>query len=56
MTSALDERSRRRGAALTRLSPSRFRVEGDHTVGLELVVDVTRETTRTWCREVRADE
>jgi len=51
----LNDRTRRRGAALTRKSQSVFEVEGDRRAGIRLVVAVTRETTRVWCREV-ADE
>jgi hypothetical protein len=52
----LDDRTRRHGAALIRTSPSVFEVEGDRRAGIRLVVAVTRETTRVWCREVSADE
>ena len=52
----LDDRTRRHGAALTRKSQSLFEVEGDRRSGIRLVVAVTRETTRVWCREVSVDE
>jgi hypothetical protein len=54
--SDLNDRIRRRGAALTRKSQSVFEVEGDRRAGIRLLVAVTRETTRVWCREVSADE
>jgi len=54
--SDLQDRTRRRGAALTQKSQSVFEVEGDRRAGIRLVVAVTRETTRVWCRQVSADE
>jgi len=54
--SELTDRTRRHGAALTRKSQALFEVEGDRRSGIRLVVAVTRETTRVWCREVTADE
>jgi hypothetical protein len=54
--SDLNDRTRRRGAALTRKSQALFEVEGDRRAGIRLVVAVTRETTRVWCREVSSDE
>jgi len=54
--SDLNDRTRRRGGALTRISQSVVQVEGDRRAGIRLVVAVTRETTRVWCREVSGSE